>query len=291
MFIHVNHQRLFFDVVGEKLGIDGPRLVDKPTLIVLHGGPGLDHSRMRPEFDALADIAQVILIDHRGNGRSMPSDPASWTLDQWGDDVRGLCDALGIVKPIVLGHSFGGMVAQSYLTQHPEHAAGVILSSTAARLDFVEIFDFFDRKGGSEARETARRFWTRMADADLEDYARVCIPLYNARAPVDPDQSARAILNADVMRHFAIAPGEVRTMDFRARLKVARCPVLVVGGLDDPATPPACSEEIAAHLPAHLTELRLFAGCGHGVHRDDPERFWPLLREWIARVCAGPQPA
>ncbi len=291
MYVHVNKQRLFFDVVGAKLKIDGKRLVEKPTLIALHGGPGLDHSRLRPEFDALADIVQIVLIDHRGNGRSMPSDPDTWTLDQWGDDVKGLCDALGIVKPLVFGHSFGGMVAQSYLTRHPEHAAGVVLSSTAARMDFAGVFDFFERKGGPEAREVAERFWTRMSDEDLQDYARLCLPLYASRAPVDPDQSARAIVNADVIRHFAISPGEIRVMDFRPRLKLARCPVLVVGGLEDPATPAACSEEIAANLPAHLTDLRLFAGCGHGVYRDDPDHFWPFLREWIAKVCPGLQSA
>jgi proline-specific peptidase len=289
MFIHVNNQRLFFDVVGEKLKIDGNRLIEKPTLIALHGGPGLDHSRMRPEFDALADIAQVVLIDHRGNGRSMPSDPQTWTLDQWGDDVKGLCDALGIVKPIIFGHSFGGMVAQSYLTRHPDHPAGVVLSSTAAHMNFEEVYEFFNRKGGPEARDVARRFWTQMADEDLADYARLCMPLYASRVPADPDQSARGIVNAEVTRHFALSPGEMKAMDFRPRLKAAKCPVLVVGGREDPVTPPSCSEEIAAHLPARLGELRLFDGCGHGVYRDDPEHFWPLLRDWIARVCAGPQ--
>jgi proline iminopeptidase len=289
MYIHVNNQRLFFDVVGEKLKIDGKKLVEKPTLIALHGGPGLDHSRFRPEFDYLADIAQVIFLDHRGNGRSMPSDPNTWTLDQWADDIKGLCDTLGIVKPIVLGYSFGGMVAQSYLTRYPDHPAGVVLSSTAAHMDLSAVFDFFEHKGGPEAREAATLFWTRMADEDFEAYTRLCLPLYSSYPPVDPDQSARAIVSAEVIRHFAIVPGEMQVMDFRPRLKVAKCPVLVVGGMADPATPPASSEEIAANLPAHLTELRLFVGCGHGVYRDDPHQFWPLLREWMGRVHQGQQ--
>jgi pimeloyl-ACP methyl ester carboxylesterase len=284
MFIHVNNQRLFFDVVGEKLKIQGKTLVEKPTLIALHGGPGLDHSRFRPEFDALADIAQVIYLDHRGNGRSMPSEPDTWTLDQWADDVKGLCDALGIVKPIVLGHSFGGMVAQSYLTRYPDHPAGVVLSSTAAHMDLSAVFDFFEQKGGRDAREAATHFWTRMADEDLEPYNRLCIPLYTSRPPIDLDQSARTVINPDVIRHFVISPGEMKVMDFRPRLKVAKCPVWVVGGLSDPATPPVCSEEIAAHLPANLTELKLFPECGHGAHRDAPEQFWPLLRAWMERV-------
>ncbi len=284
MFIQLQQQRLFFDVIGEKLRIDGPRLVEKPTLVALHGGPGLDHTRFRPDFDALADIAQIVFVDHRGNGRSQPSDPSTWTLDRWGDDVRDLCNALGIVKPIVFGHSFGGMVAQSYLTRHPGHAAGVVLSSTAAHMDFASMYEAFERKGGTPARDAAERFWTRMSDEDFQDYARLCLPLYCTRPPLDAHQAARAILSGDVIRHFTLSPGEIRQMDFRPRLQAARCPVLVLGGMEDPATPPACSREIAAHLPRHLAELRLFEGCGHGVYRDDPEHFWPLLREWIARL-------
>ena len=79
MFVQVNGQRIFFDVVGSALAIDGERMREKPTFIVLHGGPGFDHSGLRPGFDAFADIAQVIYIDHRGNGRSVPSDPSTWT--------------------------------------------------------------------------------------------------------------------------------------------------------------------------------------------------------------------
>src|SRR5262245_30678119 len=51
------------------------------------------------------DCAQVIYLDHRGNGRSDAGPKEAWTLAQWGDDVRAFCDALGIEHPIVLGAS------------------------------------------------------------------------------------------------------------------------------------------------------------------------------------------
>jgi len=77
-------------------------------LSLLHGGPGFDHASFKPDFSHVAEIAQVVYLDHRGNGRSDRGDPAKWKLAQWGDDVRAFCEALEIERPIVLGVSFGG---------------------------------------------------------------------------------------------------------------------------------------------------------------------------------------
>ena len=114
MRIQVNGVRLFVDVEGSKLVPDGPYMRQRHTVVALHGGPGADHSILRPLLHQITDIAQVIYVDHRGNGRSEDGDPSDWTLAQWGDDVRTLCDILGVQKPIVYGASFGGVVAQAY---------------------------------------------------------------------------------------------------------------------------------------------------------------------------------
>src|SRR5579862_1069073 len=134
MFVTVDGCRLFFDAEGAKLVPDGPRMRERPTLVLLHGGPGFDHSGFKPAFSQLADVCQIVYLDHRGQGRSDHDVPARWTLARWADDVRGACDALGIVKPIVLGQSFGGMVAMAYATRHPDHPGKVIFSSTSARM-------------------------------------------------------------------------------------------------------------------------------------------------------------
>jgi proline iminopeptidase len=123
--------RLFVDVDGAVLVPDGPRMREKPTLILLHGGPGFDHSGFKPLFGRLADVAQLVYVDHRGHGRSDRCGPEHWQLDTFADDVVRLCTALGIVKPVVLGQSYGGFVAQRYLARHPAHPARVILSSTS----------------------------------------------------------------------------------------------------------------------------------------------------------------
>ena len=150
MHVLVNGVRLFFDVEGAKLVPDGPSMREKPTLILLHGGPGFDHTIYKPAYSALADIVQVIYLDHRGNGRSDAGPKESWTLAQWGDDVRAFCDALGIEKPIVLGVSFGGMVAMSYATRHPPHPGKLVLVSTEAKGDsYLERrVEIFARLGG-----------------------------------------------------------------------------------------------------------------------------------------------
>jgi pimeloyl-ACP methyl ester carboxylesterase len=70
MHVSVNGVRLFFDVEGTKFVPEGPVMREKPTLLLLHGGPGADHSIYRPAYSALSDIVQIVYLDHRGNGRS-----------------------------------------------------------------------------------------------------------------------------------------------------------------------------------------------------------------------------
>src|SRR4051812_46580996 len=114
--------RLFVDVDGAGWVPDGQSMRQRPTLLLLHGGPAMDSSQFRGSgLDELTDVAQVVVYDHRGAGRSDWRSREEWNLDVWADDVVGLCDALGIVKPIVLGSSFGGMVAPRYPARHPNH--------------------------------------------------------------------------------------------------------------------------------------------------------------------------
>ena len=96
MRVQVGDVHLFFDVDGAKLRPDGPRMREVPTILMLHGGPGFDHSVFKPDLSGLVDIAQIVYLDHRGNGRSDRSHPEHWNLDRWGDDVRAFCDVLEI---------------------------------------------------------------------------------------------------------------------------------------------------------------------------------------------------
>ncbi len=289
VFITLGRQRVFFDVVGSKLALDGQRMREKPTLIVMHGGPGFDHSTMRPGFDAFADIAQVLYLDHRGNGRSVPSDPATWTLAQWGDDVHDLCDALGIDRPIVLGQSFGGFVAQSYAIRHPSHPRALVLSSTAPRIDLPSSYALFEAKGGPEARAIAERYWTVGDPEIFEAYMRVCMPLYNTTAGAGMAEARqRAIMRLEVYRHFALPGRELLATDYRPQLSRIECPTLVMGGLEDPITPPHLARELAQAIGEPRATLRLFPNAGHGAFRDDPVPAYEAIRRFVVEVSSPP---
>jgi len=279
MRVQIGDCRLFVDVEGAKLVADGPAMRERPTLLLLHGGPGFDHSSYKPAFSELADTAQLVYYDHRGNGRSDRSTRERWNLAQWGDDVVALCDALDIEKPVVLGQSFGGMVAMSYAVRHPDHPGKLILSSTAARHRLDRVLAAFERLGGAEAREVARRYWGKPGPDTLPDYARVCFPLYS-KTPRNPDADARTAWNLEVM--FAFGGGEDLAFDLLPELGRVRCPTLVLGGEDDPICPIDDQADIAAALPKRLVRFERFPGCGHGVFRDDPKQAFALIREFLA---------
>ena len=284
MHVLVNGVRLFFDVEGSRLVTDGPAMREKPTLVLLHGGPGMDHSGYKPRFSQLADIAQVVFLDHRGNGRSDPGPRETWTLAQWGDDVHAFCEALGIARPIVMGASFGGMVAMAYATRHPAYPAKLILVSTEAEggAHFAERVELFERLGGPEVGALARRrFLDGQVDpAMLEAWIRLAFPVYT-RTPRDPAVVQRAILHPEVNIWFTRPGGEGRTFNFFPVLQHVQCPTLVLGGEEDPMSPIICQEEIVAALPAHLVRFERFSGCGHGVVTDAPERAMAVIREFI----------
>lgn len=283
MFIDLARARIFFDTVGSQLMPRDDAMEQRPALLCLHGGPGFDHTTLRPYFDRFADTHQVIYLDHRGNGRST-GDFADMHLDRWADDIADFCTALEIERPVVFGQSFGGMVAMHYAARHPDGPSKLILSSTAARMRYDVTLDIFERLGGAEARAVALRNWDDLSLEAFEAYEKVCLPLYN-RKP-DPQAAAamqRAIKKRDVTVHFF--KNELKGMDLRPELANITCPTLIMGGTEDPITPRICSEELAeafAQSSSARARLEIFEGSGHGSYRDDPAGSEKLLREFLA---------
>jgi proline iminopeptidase len=278
MRVQVGDVKLWFDVEGSGLVPDGPEMRERPTLLLLHGGPGFDHSLFKPGYGQLADVAQVVYLDHRGNGRSDRGDPSEWRLDVWADDVRGFCDALEIEHPIVLGWSFGGMVAMEYAARHPDHPAKLILQSTAAQMKIDRITEGFRRVGGDEAAEVARAFWTGDGGADsMLAYATTCLPLYSP-TPMDPAAQTRVQMNVELL----MDPGSImRDMNLLPGLANVACPTLVIGGEDDPICPIEGMQDIVDALPTEHVRFERIPKAGHTANVDDPERFFGLVRDFV----------
>jgi pimeloyl-ACP methyl ester carboxylesterase len=272
--------RLFFDTVGGGLAPTDAAMIPKPTLLLLHGGPGFDHTSFRPWFDRFADTHQVVYFDHRAQGRSDGAgDRSQWTLDTWADDVARFCAALGIERPVLLGNSFGGFVAMHAAARYPDLADRLVLMSTAARPHYDTTAARFEALGGPEAADAYRRVYVEQDGAPEAwmDYAAKCLPLYNRRpSPFAPDRGTMNFaVVADSVRWFA-------DYDLRTELGTVIVPTLVLAGEDDPMTPVEAAEEILACLPAGVGRLERFAECGHGTHHDQSERTEAVLREFFA---------
>src|SRR5947209_12279806 len=95
-------------------------------LIVLHGGPGLDHTMFRPWLDPLGDELRLLYVDERGQGRSERVDPETVSLEVFARDVDLLAEALRLDRFALLGHSFGAIITTHHAIEIGSAAAYVI---------------------------------------------------------------------------------------------------------------------------------------------------------------------
>jgi proline iminopeptidase len=280
--IDVNGTRLWFDVDGHGLVPDGAVMRQRPTVVLVHGGPGgFDHSYFKPYFARLTDLAQVVYVDLRDHGRSGRHDPAQWSFEVCADDMRAFCDALGIAEPVVLGHSLGGFVAMLYGARHPGHAAGLVLLSTMARFDRDRLVGGFRAVGGDEVAELARKDFGGEPVTEAE--SDLVFAAFGPRIP-DADELARSVGNPDVN---GPGMGLVRRLDVVDQLVHVTCPALVCTGTLDPVTPVAAAEEIVAGLPAGLGRLEVIDGAGHFPWLDRPDRLWSALTSFLTSIGAA----
>ncbi len=275
MHVVVDGARLWFDIEGAGLVADGAELRKRPTVVLLHGGPGgFDHSYFKPHFSRLAEAARVVYLDLPGHGRSDWGDPNAWSFEACADAVRGFCDALGLGRPIVYGHSLGGMVAMLYGVRHPGHARMLVLVSTAGRFDVQRLVEGFRRAGGNEVAEISARAYLGEPVTD-EEWAR-CRELFGPNVP-DAETRARFVTNKELGELWSGRLGEFDVLD---QLGAIESPTLVCVGELDPVTPVAAAEELAAAVPG--ARLEVLARAGHWPWLDAPERHWELLADVLA---------
>jgi pimeloyl-ACP methyl ester carboxylesterase len=281
MKISVNGVELFVEVFGSKLAVDGATVAERPTVIALHGGPS-DHAHMMSMIAPLTEVAQVVLYDQRGCGRSEHGDPTLWRMEQWADDVRGVCDVLGIEKPIVFGHSFGGMVAQMYAIRHPGRALGLIFSGTCSRFDVKISAEGFRRQGGDAAADAWTAFVDEPTPESTSGFVKYCRHLYTISRTPNPDLEARTITNIPLL--FDFFNREAKLFDVTKGLAKVTTPVLILGGDEDPVLPPECQDEIEAALTNAPTQRFSFPHCGHTLGADAPEALSAALVNWVTSL-------
>jgi proline iminopeptidase len=282
MQVDVNGTRLWFDVEGFLLVPDGSEMRRRPTIVLIHGGPAsYDHSYFKPYFSQLAEHMQVVYLDLRGHGHSEWGDPQGWSFEACADDIRAFCDTVAIERPVVFGHSMGVPVVLLYGARHPGHAAGLVAQSGFARWDLPRVVEGFRRFADEEVAELARRSFSGDPVAP-EQWERV-FAVFGPNVP-DEEELARRQQNRE------LGPPGLELMsrlDIVDQLDRIDCPTLVCVGELEPHTPVAASEEIFEALPDRFARLEVLADAGHFPWKDVPERYWPLLIDFVMSVEGG----
>lgn len=257
-------------------------------LIVLHGGPGLDHAMFGDYLDPLVDRYRLIRVDQRGQGRSDRCDPETWTLSQMARDVVDLANSLGLQEYAVLGHSYGALVALQNAVDFPGAAAKTIISSgfpSARYLDWVgENLEKFEPV---ELRQQVASSWEREASVETSEQVDELLgdqlPFHFAD-PLDPridDYRARtagAINSADVLRHFAVQ--EYGGIEVEDQLDRVSQPVLVLAGRHDRACSIPAAEAMANGIPN--AQLIIFENSGHMTFVEENEAYLAAVRDFLA---------
>ena len=287
MKLNVNGTNLFFDVVGSGLDASAD-FRQRPTMIILHGGPGFDHTYLRPWLDPVSEVAQLVYVDERGSGRSARHTHEYYQLGIMADDIVLLCQMLGIERPIVLGQSFGGFVALSIATRHPNFASGLVLFDTSPAWTGGYDLDALERlvggELGKELREVAYHESTGVATPEeLKRFEQEVMPYYwhqGFKEEYVHDLYENTGINQDIASYMMGTLS--REYDLRERLDGIQEPTLVLQGRYDWVTPMSGAEEMARRMPH--ARLHVFEHSSHMVFMEETEELVRVLKEWISSI-------
>ncbi|MBD2543613.1 alpha/beta fold hydrolase [Planktothricoides raciborskii] len=278
----IRDTEIYFDIEGAGLVIEGDRMKERPTAFLVHGGPGGDHTSYKAGLSDLSQKMQLVYFDHRGQGRSARGPKETYTLENNVEDMEALRQYLGLDKIIVIGGSYGGMVALSYAIKYPQNLSHLIVIATVSDYRFLEkAKQFIAEKGTDEQKKYAELLWAGnfKDEAELKAYFQVMAPLYSVTYnPEAKNQSDnRTIYSVDAINQAF--GGFLRTYNILDRLHKITAPTLVIGGRHDWICPPEFSEEIAAAIPN--SDLRIFENSGHLIRVDEPQALKDAIAGFI----------
>lgn len=290
MLAKIRDTEIFFEIHGSALEVDGPLLRSRPTAFVAHGGPGADHSFMRPGMDPLGEYSQVVFWDHRGQGRSARGDIAKYTLDENVEDLEALRIHLGVDQIVSVGTSYGGMVAMAHAARYPKSVAKLLLIVTASHSGFNKrAQEILAQKGTQEQKEIASQLWTGELNSReaMREFFRKTWSLYSttfdeSKRAKNEDALARCILSPEALNRAFAPGGFLQSYDLRPELKNISAPTLILAGRHDWICAPEFSEEIHALISG--SRLKIFEKSSHSLRGDEPEEFFATVREFITGV-------
>jgi len=264
-------------------------------LLLMHGGPGLDHWTLEP-LRRLAGRHTLVFYDHRCNGRSYGPPLASMTFENLTADAEALRIRLGIRRWAVLGHSFGGYVALEYALRYPESLSSLVLMDTAARSSWAteNASRLLIERGWSPERAEYVRRWFN-GEFEPREMLGMTMRLMGAYSY----KASRLGMMAQLLhgRHMKLRTDTfiysgrhmLKGWSVVDRLGEIGTPTLVLAGRSDFVFPPAAQAELSKGIAG--ARLQLIDRAGHSPHVEQPAQVVQAINEFLgghAVVSRGP---
>jgi pimeloyl-ACP methyl ester carboxylesterase len=277
------------DETGVVRGIYWERFGDGDPTILFVPPWAIVHSRIwKMQVPYLARHFRVVVFDPRGNGRSIrPSDPASYSEEEYAEDTLAVMDASGTEQAVVVSLSLGAQRSLLFGDAHPDRVLGQVFIAPAVRLvpdhpmrgryaqRFEEELDVEDGWAKLNAH-----YWRRDFRGFLEFFFSNAFTEPHSTKQIEDAVGWGLDTDAETLISTSLAEGldEQRTRELGERV---RCPVLVIHGTDDAIRPFAAGEQLAAVTDG---ELMAMPGVGHCPQARKPVAVNLALREFVERT-------
>ena len=290
-FVNANGVMIYYEEFGEG-----------EPLMILHGGPGATHDYFLPYLLTLAKNYRLIFIDERGSGKSERlEDVKQYTVENMAEDVEAVRKALGLGKMNLLGHSYGGVLAQAYALKYQEHLSHLILCSTFSSTSLMnEVFVKIKENMTPELRERINKMegeglfghglpyeQNRYTDEyKIAAWGEGYFPyLYQKNPDPDYDPAAGAFSWALYREMWGsdgefIINGNLVSAEYTDMLHTIKVPTLINCGDNDECAP-SLSELMHEKIPG--SELVIYPQSGHMTFVDQPDMFIKSIEEFLSK--------
>ena len=262
-------------------------------LVLINGGPGGTHHGFHPYFSQIKDVARIIYYDQRGTGKSSKDDTGkTYTIKQAVEDLESLRKNLKIKKWAVLGHSYGGLLAQCYSLTYPKFATGMVLIASSNGLVESVIGPERDKMFISQAEQNAI---VNIKQNGLDGKINAEQSIYNQNLAGDWKRyryykSTEEEFSRKALYHWSPAIGfeelirtEEKKINLKGKFDDFKIPTLIIEAKWDLLWwNPDRAEVMRKNHPN--AQVEIFQKSGHIIFADEPEKFFSLLRKFLTKA-------